>query len=108
MLNPRQMPASPQDPTGLPESPEVSPDPPGILIALDEERREVLEAVLQALAEAPEPNAVSACVYLLTHLARPAAKVRRSQDPPDRPEPAPGAPPSPAGGRRHKCGHWSG
>jgi hypothetical protein len=37
---------------------------------LEEERREVLESVLQAMATAePDPDRTAACCYLLRHLA---------------------------------------
>ena len=42
----------------------------GAASPLDEERREVLESVLQAMATAePDPDRTAACRYLLRHLA---------------------------------------
>ena len=51
----------------------ITPDHPGRLNReppWDEERREVLESVLQAMATTePDPDRTAACRYLLRHLA---------------------------------------
>jgi hypothetical protein len=59
--------------TGKSFEPPAGPD---ILDGLDEERRDVLEAVLLRLRGCAEAGSFSACLYLLRHLAGAAARTR--------------------------------
>ena len=53
---------------------------PGALpenVTLDEERREIVASVLSALAgNAPDPDQMAACSYLLKHLSQTASRPR--------------------------------
>ena len=49
----------------------VHPMPGTASASLDEERREVLESVMEVLGgDQPDPEALAACSYLLEHLCR--------------------------------------
>jgi hypothetical protein len=64
--------------TRIPEPPIPATGPQNV--SLEEERREILASVMEALAgNAPDPDEMAACGYLLKHLLKaPAVSVRVS------------------------------
>ena len=53
------------------KAPAAKHSPPAVLSTLEEERRAVLDGILQSLGTAaPDDDQLAACRYLLRHLAR--------------------------------------